>query len=326
MASAEEVYPSREGSTIGAFGVDNVTRTWRVYVDSVTDDPVAIFRSLGAAAGGAREGDPHPWTAFQVVLLFFTINRRMPAPKVWEITGVYGPQAVLLATTPAWEPRMQASLETERVYQDINGRPIGTPKYSPIDLTIGPPLPPGVPIFSAKTERGQSSFVLPGFATSPSDKEILRFAEGADRFKGTGNLTLSKIVSTFTAPSFSVAYAAKGMLNVDFFRATTTLGVVQWADPGQMLLVDATADPIGDITTPLYAPGVGPRPQRAAAYRVTLSFKHNPDGWKHKLTHTYKDDAGPEAIMKYSGGENVEEEFDLYFQTSFSGLCNSFGP
>lgn len=330
-AYAEETAESRIGLASGIYGAQNVTRTWRVYTALPTDNPIWTIGRLSSAYGGETVGTPFPtdgeWGDGSYVLLFFTILDHWTGTNVWTIQGHYGPSYLTTFQSQAWNFSLRGTLETERVFtalptRDENniehpGKAIGAPRYEAI------PGPTGS--FGASAPDGKQVALRLASGTDPTLWSLPRYATGADRPKRLSNLTLWKTIPGWNFAAVSAAMNAQRLLNSDTFSTLTTSGRVTWVDLSanglrKMMFTDIAVDPVPTDQSGLPQRDPGP------AFRVTLNFKFNPDGWDYVLRHMHKfEDGGYEAPIFLQGATDpIDETFILQGDTSLSGIVDAF--
>lgn len=313
MATVHEIYNSREGGSIGVFGSQALTTTWRVTLDAIGDDPVA---TLANTPGGAAIGNPYPstgpgvgdWDPNELVALFAS-RREHITPDTWLVDVFYGPPIVVGTTSAEWDMSISSSIETEEVFADLDG------------ITIGP--------FKYAESSTQRSSHFTNLATGsinlqqPSGgREGTRYAKSTTRRRGIGSLIITKIVANFPSSAFSDATFRIDNVNVEPFtvplrQSNLQIENVRIADPGFAIFDGVEVFPLDAVVPGQGIPGRG--------YRVTLTFKLDAQGWQHNLTHTYIDGLGSESIVFRSNGDREEEEFKIQHVTNLSQLVSNFG-
>lgn len=325
---AEETADSRIGLQSGLLGGGNVTRKWRVYCESPGDNPITVMEGLSAQNGGVRVGTTFPttggWGDGSFVLLHFTIIDHWVGTTVWTLLGTYVPSYIAaLQSAEQWSFRIRSSLESERVFVDMDGKGIGTPKY--VDIST-PGIPTPAVIFSARNLDGKVRLLqLVDGSASPDNPTLPRYMSGADIPLRTSTLVLSKTIPSFLPYLVAVQNCVnlKKNINSDAFSTNTTSGMIAWINPapasgeGTVLFSDIDIDEIPN-----------PAGGRIPSCRITMTFKINPDGWKETKYHTYKFDDGTEAPITYGSGplagQQVKETFRVNGETNLSDLVNAF--
>ena len=322
---AEETADSRIGIQSGLLGGGNVTRKWRVYCESPGDNPITVMEGLSAQNGGERVGTTFPttggWGDGSFVLLHFTIIDHWVGTTVWTLLGTYVPSYVTaLQFGEQWSFKIRSSLESERVFVDMDGKGIGTPVY-----VKKQPNANAVP-FTALNPTGVSQTIYLADGSAEATNPLLaRYMSGADIPLRTSTLVLSKTIPSFLPYLEAVQNCVnlKKNVNNDAFSTNTTSGMIAWINPapapgeGTVLFSDIDVDEIPN-------PAGGPIP----SCRITMTFKINPDGWKETKYHTFKFDDGTEAPITYASGplagQQVKETFRVNGETNLSDLVNAF--
>jgi hypothetical protein len=324
-AYAEEIAMSRIGLQSGMLGAQNVTRTWRVYCNASTDNPIAVMEGLPSRYGGVQVGARFPttggWGDGTFVLQYFTIVDHWMGTRVWTIQGNYVPSYVGQLLTPAWSFRIQSSLQTHKVYADLNEKGIGAPKYNAINPTTETPIATATNAFAKKSADATIYLALAGGGSDPFAENLPRYLVGADVPLRTSTVTFWKTIPSYLqkAAAIHAALNAKRNINSDAVQVLTTSssGKITFVNDsdgiGKMLMRDIVLDPIENS-----ASGGVP------SFRVTIAMEYNPDGWQHHLTHTYKFDDGVEAPIRDGGGGFVSEEFKINGETSLSAIMGAF--
>lgn len=326
-AYAEEIAMSRIGLQSGMLGAQNVTRTWRVYCNTTTDNPIAVMEGLSTRYGGVRVGSTFPttggWGDGTYVLQYFTIIDHWIGSRVWTIQGNYTPGYASVSSA-AWSFRIQSSLQTHKVYADLNKKGIGAPKYVAVKST-DPYIATATNAFASKPENKTVYLALAGGGSEAFDASLPRYLVGADVPMRTSAVTFWKTIPNYwqKAAAIHSALNAKRNINSDavWVLTTSSLAKIQFANDsdgiGKMLMRDVVLDPVENAST-------GGVP----AFRVMITMDYNPDGWQHHLTHTYKfkdgDAEGLEAPIQASSGGFVSEEFVINGATSFTGIMDAF--
>ena len=317
-AYAEEIAMTRIGLQSGMLGAQNVTRTWRVYCNNTTDNPIAVMEGLSSRYGGVQIGTRFPttggWGDGSYVLQYFTIVDHWIGSRVWTLQGNYVPSYVTSLPSLAWNFRIQSSLQTHKVYTDRNGKGIGAPKYVPIASGLG-----DFHATNINPRIGTLDLVLAGGETDYTSNLLPRYLVGADVPMRTSTVTFWKTIPSYLqkAAAIHAAMNAKRNINSDAVQILTTsssgkITFVNNSDGiGKMLMRDVVLDPIENA-------GVGGFP----SFRVTITMEYNPDGWQHHLTHTYKFDDGVEAPIIDGGGDFVSEEFIINGETSLTAIMD----
>jgi hypothetical protein len=324
-AYAEEIAMSRIGLQSGMLGAQNVTRTWRVYCNNTTDNPIAVMEGLASRYGGVQVGSVFPntggWGNSSYVLQYFTILDHWIGTRVWTLQGNYVPSYVTSLPSTAWNFRIQSSLQTQKVYADLNKKGIGAPRYNPTTSIDPLRVATVANAFAKKPADATVYLALAGGGSDVFSKTLPRYLVGADVPLRTSIVTFSKTIGGFAfyLPAVQAALNAKRNINSDAVRVLTTsasseITFVNDTDGiGKMLMRDVVLDPIENAST-------GGVP----AFRVTITLEYNPDGWQHHLTHTYKFDDGIEAPIQPLGGGFASEEFIINGATSLSGILGAF--
>ena len=161
--------------------------------------------------------------------------------------------------------------------------------------------------------------------------------------KSTGILTLTKMIPAWNQFAVRAAMAQLKRVNSDAFSTMTSSGNITWCDAplvrndGVMMFTDITVEAvqrsINETTENII------RLTNEPAYRVTLTFKYNPDGWQHHLFHVFKEtDTGIEVPVMIRNGQGVsdnldrplaggttpKETFRLYEPTSLGSIVEAF--
>lgn len=312
MASVKELFESREGTEQGVYGSPNAPRLWAVNLDSAVDDPVRTIRSLGYI-----EGDAHPWVNVGTVLLFFRIGKRQ-TPTRYLVQGFYGPPLALqISRNSKWDVRLHGSVETEVLYYDLDGKPIGSAEYEQTTDANAP--------FRCAGQNGVTvSLKLKSGGTDPFAPNIPRNITGESRRKPVGSLTMTKTVTGFHSVAISGAMSARGVVNNDDLIVNSTYGPDFFvAQSGTLLLVDVLTEPIVQQSGGLVI--LNPDGTTPPNTQVTLSMIHNAEGWQLKKPHVKVWDNGVQSTIVYAqSNQRVEEEFRMQNASSLTVVVEAF--
>ena len=328
---AEETADSRIGLQTGFLGTENVIRTFRVYCRNRTDNPVRTLNTLSSANGGVKLGEAFPttddWSDGTYVLMFFTIVDHWIGTSVWIVRGNYVPSYVLGYASQQWEFNIRGALQTQRIYttletDEIPSKGIGPPRYVPYPLspTMGEPIM----TWTARSPKLDDDvlLVLPGGGSDPTSPSLPRYMDGADSPTRASSINLWKIIPTWNFSAVSSAMQNRKYVNSDWVSVNTTSGLIPFVNKtdgiGTLLLDEISVDPVPPLLLTKAEAGIGP------AFRIGITLKFDPDGWQHKLRHTYKFDDGTEAPIIDADGRYVEEEFLIAGETSITSILESF--
>ena len=365
---AEETAESRIGFQDGMLGAQNVTRTFRVYCVNPADNPIDTIEHLTTNDGGAAVGDiyrrlPGHWGDGTWVLGNWTILDHWMGTNVWVLQANYVPSYSLITTSPKWTFRISSVIDGLKAYTEmpwemddgtpVIGRGIGPPRYikrlsqvaSGVDSYDGTTIM----VDNAATEyiakspdplTGNVSLQLAGdlstgnTRTSPIDPGLPRYMVGTDIPTRSSVLTLAKVCSTWASCESAAINAMKflGFVNSGAFWVNTTSGYIEFAgEPidtngnaspflGQMLFSDFQLEPIVNNDS-------GGQP----AFQVTMTFKYRPEGWQHKIWHTYKAEDGSEAKIvalletpDHPANSPVTETFHIVDYADLTSIVGSF--
>lgn len=316
-ASATELWNSREGSSSGIDGVENVTTTWAVVLNTPTDDPITTLRGLAVTPGTV-----FPWTTEGCVATKF-IRAEHPSPLLWHVVVLYEVQA-LSSITAHWAMEISAGLETEHIDFDVNGYPIGQPRYMTDGAyqdyfratNIGPPPHPldirllaYEQLANYKSLDGDLPVTLhraTGTTAEPFDFSHFS-VKGADRTKPSAVLTLSRTFPHVSTTAYTFALSALNKLNYDVFYG---------APADTLKLIAANVRETKGVADNQRIDGI--------VFDVSLSFLWNPD--KHmplKTYHTFTGDDSTEHPITGPGGVQWTQN-DLYERESFWQLLGIF--
>lgn len=274
---AEETDESRIGIQSGMLGADNVTRTFRVYTTKRQDNPIqAMELQIQRLRGGAMVGDRFPttdgWGDGSYVLFNWTILAHHPGTNVWILQARYVPSYVTGRSTQLWSYRSKSSLESYLVYSDLDGKGIGLPKY--VSYTSDTPSS----FTTVNMDRGATpiKLALAGGGSDPFNKNLPRYSTGAERYRRTTVIVISKTLDNLDGywdPYVTAIRNAKAVNQardqVIIYTTARTNGVIELLDAnnpgGMVLLQDIDLEPIVNE-------GGGSVP----SYRVTITLKHDP--------------------------------------------------
>lgn len=348
---AEETADSRVGLSVSLQGADRVTRKWRVYCSSPVHNPLTVIQSLGIDNGGVRLGDDFPpeygWGDRSFKLFSLSISEHWPGTGAWVLLGTYVPGSVYTLPTDQWSFTIRSSLEQEKVYQTppflvdptdpsslIPSKGIGSPLYVESNaFTVG-----GSPtsLFESSDIEGNRKFyrLAGSLSENPFTPGLPRYRVGADAAKRTSVLTLTKTISHWSGYEGAVRSAVnlKKTINSDAFIVQTNAQQepIEFVSPapdfgrGTVLFDDFNVTPISNPTGGLFP-----------SFRVTFSFKINPDGWQLKLQHVariggvqypirYTRDGFTSFGRPFKAQDIVEEEFLMNLPTSLSAIVGAF--
>jgi hypothetical protein len=331
-AFAEEVGESRIGLQTGFLGASNVTRIFRVYTASRSDNPVQTIENLFTRNGGLKIGSTFPttggWGDGSYVLFNFTILDHWIGTNVWILQANYVPSYIAAIPTEQWTMQIQSSLETEHVFTDLDGKGIGTPRYLPYSSST----PSSFTATNINRDPPTVSLELPGGGTDEQSPLLPRFLVGTDRPKRTSVVSISKTISSLLPylPALRAAMNSQKSVNSDSVTIATTAGPVSLVDRtgiGTLMLMDVLATPIENQTGGL-----------VPSYRISMTLKYDPGfrmrfserderylaPWQYHRVHMHKwvDDGTESPVLK--DGRPIVESFKINGETSLTDIIGGF--
>ena len=328
MASAFELFESREGDSSGVFGDVSVTRVFQVTCDAATDDPKATLRDL--RSGGVPQGSLHPDSGRNgIVALMYTRSTRR-GPLVWLVIVHYGPPVFFPTEQPYWEMAIRGSQDQEFVLHDLDGRPIGNPQFE-TGNAANADGDGGVQFRTTRFVPGDDSVAPPTRGSVESinlwmphyDNPAKRWVnlEGATRYRRGGEVLLQRSFAKFPQ-EIGTVIAAINTINKDYVRVQLAdfKGLTTLSPPGHFMLANADAQPMPGVIVGQRIPG--------RIWQVTILLRYNAVPWSpYSRTHTYTVD-GKEHAVEFQAADGSwqrsEGHFRLDDETSFTDLLQLF--
>lgn len=313
MASITELDTSREGGSLGVFGSIGHMTSWIVEIDDPEDEPIAVMAKI---RGGPRIGSKYPgsratgiWDPNGLVALWAT-RRSHETPFVWIVDVIYGTPLLFEFASTGWEVQISSSLETELVFHDLDGIPIG-----PFDYGL-PIVGPLGETHVTSTNRGETFLFIAG-----EGRDRARKVEGAQRRKGIGRLTMTKLSPNFDENALATAIAATDKVNSERFSVKMQTGkgvrTIVIADAGKLIWEDSSVTPVQATVAGQSVLGL--------AWRVVISMGFRELGWQHNMTHWWEDDLGARSVVKRKGdSEPVRETFRIQDEANFGLITAMF--
>ena len=292
MSFAQEIFNSREGVSKGYSGPRNVTRSFRVTVDNVEDDPSTV-------SGLPPIGEI--WLGFQVpVIASDYVLRRRLTRLTWLIDVLYIPD-IEFATT--WRMQISGGSEGRKLLETLdndpnNTKPIGPNIYQPVDQSIAT---------HSATDRNNRIVYL---KQTPARKVL-----GYDGETPSGTLTFMRSQANFSeGNSESILSFLTKVNSGPFVIGRFSIGAAK----GVFKFVSTVIEDVPGFLPNQNIPGT--------IWSIQLSFAYNAD--KHSpisFIHTWEDDRGYESrISKISGGLEVED-FIVKKEANFNNLIGLYG-
>lgn len=315
MATAAEDFESREGDSTGVFGDVSRTRVFKVTVDAVTDSPMETLQEL--RPGGVPLGSLHPEAGRNgIVSLMYTRGRRW-SRLTWSVIVHYGPPIFFPTEQPYWEIAFRGSQEQEFITHDLDGLPIGQPRFEKIDPNTSPP--DGSPVFETTiTETDGSTrtqhLYIPNYF-EPSKRHT--FIQGVMRYRRGGELLLQRTFAGLPNAVDSVL-ASVNTVNADVFRVRIAdfNKAITVAQPGQLMLMNADANPMPGVLVGQVIPN--------RIWQVVLLMRYSVTPWTPYAYRTmYRHDNGYESAVTYEG-EPIQQSRRRYDTIPFTELIGLF--
>ena len=330
---------SRTGHEVGRRGIFNLQRTFHV---EVAEDPVfnkgyrpeyviQNYRLVGKSAIRAGSGYPEEpgfvATTFRVT--------KVSNEKNFLVRVGYEPDSVIASPIPTtadlWEKEFDVNLETETVYEDLDGKRYGIPFYTELkeDELVSADFPlfeaeiePGKVVFFRRAEAFVSAWAQKkqgdDYRVSAGEKKIPIRGQPWDRPKRVGTMRLIRDFEALDDDRRAGAMAAVGLINDAPFVG---------AQKGELRFDGMTSrDPrvTYDSTR-----GVPYDPRAPIQYEtIVLSFSWNSAGWQPEVdVHIWKGDKGNEApiyLTDVNPPVRQETQFRDYWYGDFVALLQLF--
>ena len=353
MASAIEIFRSREGSGDGVFGSQNATRIMQVKTDADGDDPRKALETV--ATNRIRLGDPYPsastdsatWLDSRngIVAIGRVTGRRL-SRKVWEVIVTYGAPVLFNTASTAWTVSIAGHLATEPVLFDLDNRPIGPPAYEAEVFALSIPGETRTK-YHARLANGEKTAL---YVSEPQkDDDGLRVGDGRQYFPEPttrtlmgGTVTLTKFLPNFPTSvsgivrpqnigiNFNVeniasdqgpAMAIINKVNIERTGLLMDLGngltqFQSFAPARTLKMTGLTVDRQPGQIVGQVAPGF--------IWRVVVSMEFNPYTWWHEIVLTYKDEGIPPVPVLDDQGNLVKQRYRLYDHANFTSFFAGF--
>jgi hypothetical protein len=294
MASYEEVFKSREGSTRGSSGT-RAFRDLRVTIDDVDDDPVETLKELGVT-----QGTFHPWPKYFAIAEDAQPVERMTRLN-WLVRVNYGRPLSFIpiqSSFPDWQVQFRGVSFPERILREPPGQ--NTSERKPI----------GPNIF---TESDEGTF----FANTSTGFHQLQRSEGR------------KLVGFDIEVPMTALILRRQITKLDFrtgvslaFYAKKCNSVLWHGIPGRYAYFD---DLIIDERFGVPATTQVPSNQESVFYDIQLSILIRPTPWTpQEMVTTWTDPATGEEVAVEGGGISGPrvERFRRYEEVDFHEIFN----
>jgi len=318
MASAAELYPSREGSTFGVNGGQGHVQAWKVTVDDVGQNPANYLATYHVPIGTV-----FPWSEFGQVAMNYMIGKRLQV-LTWVVWVYYG--TPLSIPGAPWRVMVRGALQSEDSVYDAENKPIKFPLY--ISQAKYNALTTEDRV-EYEIARDASGTILADFYTTlVGGKTTLLFQLTGSLLKPVQmDLPVSQLSLIGTTPF--LADTARPYANSVLGRVNET--VFYNGAPRTIKFDSFEVD-----SRPGFDPSLSPT---GVLYDVSLNFVENVHGWDKILRHEYYDDktgestpiAAGDALSPLEMGEptvSVPPQITLVkrnLTTDFFDLLGQFG-